>query len=1107
MTQSGVSAFARFARRFAASAVVLLASAGALAAQTGKIEGRVRDQAGAPIQNAQVVIVGTAFSALTNPQGYYFINNVPPATITLRASFIGYKRTEVAGVKVLAGQTITQDIQLESSAVQIEEITVVPADNPLVPRDEVTTKQRIDGEFTEALPVDRITQVLALQPGVVANAGTNNLSIRGGRIDEANFYVDGVPVQPGNRGTGFQTAGTNSVNSQTASGVTFATNSFEEVSVTTGAASAEFGNAQAGVLNLVSRTGGSKFAGRLAAESDEPFGSVMGMGYNRVEGNLSGPLFANGLSFAVGGAIEGNKSARSGKGREDFPVFVQAGVDTTVDNDGTLIDVPAYAIYSGDCDTFAGNVNSDLANNYGESCHGARTPQSNFSAYQVNGNINLSYGTGSRIRASAALSQNQGKNLNYGAVGGGANGQYLNLANAQTGFNAQNRVYTLNWTQNLTKSTERALALDVNLSYQQDRFVQSPFEENNLPGEGTMGFYFKKLPFRYGLDLMDQTYDVGGVTYTKLDCYIRNIQSCLGALDLGDQALVAAQQQQTNFRSNPYGLRNSVFPDGGNATARLFLTKEDRMVARGALDWQVDRYNRLKIGGEFVQYDMQNYSAQLTSQAFSDFYHEKPQRYAAFIEDRLDIGDVVVQLGVRYDRYDTRASRWADFPRVSTNPGLAAGQDPTDLYVRDQAHDYISPRVQVAFPVTEKTNFRLSYAHAVQSPDFALVLSGINTDLSTTNTNNVYGTDLDFGKSITFEFGIRHAFNDDMVLDLSAYNRDNLANAAGRLVSRVDPISGNPTDLRLATNADFGNTRGIDIRLDRRFGQLFNGTLAYSYTDAQSTGSDPFTYINFGSRLVNSVTGGNQPPPQAIAPVALSRPHSFVGALALTFPNGWQSGSTIGSIFQNFSVFTSFRFTSGTAYTACEEDTGNQAVLSGGVCGRGGFQGGLNSERLPFFKQLDMRFVKGFNLGTNQFAVYLDARNILNFTNTLTQYVTTKDIVSPIDRDQNFAGDSTFFAQEGDANGVLGGDGSLDLTFGGAGASGCGGWVDTNSDVAVPNCVSLIRAEQRWGNGDGILTLAEQAAASDALYYSNGRAPYAFYGAGTQLRLGVEFNF
>ena len=109
------------------------------------------------------------------------------------------------------------------------------------------------------------------------------------------------------------------------------------------------------------------------------------------------------------------------------------------------------------------------------------------------------------------------------------------------------------------------------------------------------------------------------------------------------------------------------------------------------------------------------------------------------------------------------------------------------LYVPDQSFDYISPRVQVAFPVTERTNFRLSYAQSVQTPDFALVLGGINTDISVTNTNNVYGQNVDYGKSIIFEFGIQHAFNDDMVLDISAYNRDNLANAAGRLVTLVRP--------------------------------------------------------------------------------------------------------------------------------------------------------------------------------------------------------------------------------------------------------------------------------------------------------------------------------
>ena len=129
MKQCRVSAFGRVAQSLALAAVALVLGAGTLLAQaTGKIEGRVRDQAGAPITNAQVFIVGTAFNALTNPQGYYFMNNVPGGTISVRAAFIGYKSTQVDGVKVLAGQTGTVDIQLEQTAVEIQEITVVELD-------------------------------------------------------------------------------------------------------------------------------------------------------------------------------------------------------------------------------------------------------------------------------------------------------------------------------------------------------------------------------------------------------------------------------------------------------------------------------------------------------------------------------------------------------------------------------------------------------------------------------------------------------------------------------------------------------------------------------------------------------------------------------------------------------------------------------------------------------------------------------------------------------------------------------------------------------------------------------------------------------------------
>jgi hypothetical protein len=251
MKQSCVRAFARAARYFALAAVVLGFGAGSLLAQgsTGKIEGRVRDQAGAPIANAQVFIVGSAFNALTNPQGYYFINNVPAGTYNVRAAFIGYKSTQVDGVKMLAGQTITTDVQLEQTAVQIQEITVVTQTQPLVPRDEVTSKQRIDGEFTRQLPADRLNTVLAVQPGVVASPTGNTLSIRGGRTQEAVTYVDGVPVTPGYRGDARV--------SSNGTAIIVGTDALEEASVTTGSSSAEFGNAQSGVIAINTRTGGS----------------------------------------------------------------------------------------------------------------------------------------------------------------------------------------------------------------------------------------------------------------------------------------------------------------------------------------------------------------------------------------------------------------------------------------------------------------------------------------------------------------------------------------------------------------------------------------------------------------------------------------------------------------------------------------------------------------------------------------------------------------------------------------------------------------------------------------------------------------------------------
>ena len=294
----------------------------------------------------------------------------------------------------------------------------------------------------------------------------------------------------------------------------------------------------------------------------------------------------------------------------------------------------------------------------------------------------------------------------------------------------------------------------------------------------------------------------------------------------------------------------------------------------------------------------------------------------------------------------------------------------------------------------------------MQAPDFGLLLGGINIDLGNTNTNQVFGSDLDFGKTIAFEFGIRHAFSDDMVLDVAAYNKDIVSDPAARLVSLFDPAQRRDNDFRILTNLDFGNVRGIDVRLDRRFGNFFNGTIAYAYQQAKNTGSDPFTYTNYGSRIVNQVGGNNgaQPPPQGILPTDDSRPHALTGAFSVTIPGDFRQGTVMGTILKNVSVFSTFRYTSGTAYTKCGVSNEEQSILSIENCVRL-FPEGINTQRLPAFKELNTRLTKSFGLGGIDMTGYLDVRNLLNFRNVIQVFAVNGDVRNDDERADNLAAD------------------------------------------------------------------------------------------------------
>ncbi|HET7604233.1 MAG TPA: von Willebrand factor type A domain-containing protein [Gemmatimonadales bacterium] len=157
----------------------------------GILAGAVTDDAGTPIANASVVIVGTAYTALTNPKGQYIIRGVAPGTYEARAAFIGYRAMRHKDIVIRDGDTTRVNFVMTATTVELPDLTVA-TEQPLIPRDEVTTRQRVAGTYTAQLPVDRIDQKAAVQPGVVSSPSGNTMSVGGGRPDEAASYVDGA---------------------------------------------------------------------------------------------------------------------------------------------------------------------------------------------------------------------------------------------------------------------------------------------------------------------------------------------------------------------------------------------------------------------------------------------------------------------------------------------------------------------------------------------------------------------------------------------------------------------------------------------------------------------------------------------------------------------------------------------------------------------------------------------------------------------------------------------------------------------------------------------------------------------------------------------------
>lgn len=224
----------------------------AVAQSTGKITG-VITEAGTneTLPTVSVYLMGTSKGAATDLDGRYTITNVSPGEYNLKISFIGFKEVVIAGIKVVAGETLEINQQLEEK-IEIGEEVIVIGEAPIFDVEKSNTSVNLNREALDAAPIQRVEDAVSMQSGVVKDP--TGLYIKGGRAYETGFVVDGVSAQDPLAGTGF--------------GLDLGSNSFSNVEVITGGVGAEYGDVTSGVVAVKTQDGGDRYEGVFSHKRD-----------------------------------------------------------------------------------------------------------------------------------------------------------------------------------------------------------------------------------------------------------------------------------------------------------------------------------------------------------------------------------------------------------------------------------------------------------------------------------------------------------------------------------------------------------------------------------------------------------------------------------------------------------------------------------------------------------------------------------------------------------------------------------------------------------------------------------------------------------------------
>ena len=932
-------------------------------AQTGTITGKISKADGSPLGYANVILVGTTMGAMSLADGKFTITAVPPGTYTVRAMMMGYKAVEKPGVVVNIGSPSNADFKLETTVVAKTQEIVVTAERALVEVTESKTSAAVSEQQLQSMPVDDVLEAVGLKAGIVKTG--DDMHVRGGRGGEVQVQIDGVPVSDPLGG------GTVDVGMLGTSGS----------EIVSGGMDAEYGDAQSAVINIATKEGGRRFGGELRYFTDD-FGrsDKTYTNFDRLSLGFGGPTWWKNLRYYASGEATWSD-----------------GENTTIEPrpEHKITELLKFRERQSAAYNMQGKLTYNMARMKldGEAIYSSSRSDDYLNSWNVSGYVGKIWEFQSLAYA-VAPEPGQPEIFEFSRIRVFNHGPWADIKDEAT------RVRQLNIRPVIVQSLERQedgtqqlvtytnfRAADMRVG---NTVVPVIWDEAVTATDGTILYYkpwalfegFQRQFSQFQPFLQDPTgADSSFVPFNSAtrtpETRTENLQLKVGfshnitqkllysvkvsRLDLKTKASVldenGDQKDPAEFDTAglPTTLPNgSVLPGGITTTTwytdddvPYFVTAYDypfysdqhslQWLMRGDVTSEQFKGHRIKTGVQLLYNDLnddertqpalirENPVTGLPQQGLNvNIYRNFNAEGAVYMQDKWEYEGMVLNAGLRYEWFT-----------VGNNDQIliqAADIDPTVESFKSN----LSPRLGVAFPITDRDKFFFHYGRFTQWPSRQYLFK---TQDPVGSLGTLGNPNLEPELTVSYQAGISHQFTDDIAANFVVFNKD----IYGLISSTQFTDSSGVQGFRFI-NRTYASSRGVELSLEKRLTRRLGFEVYYTYSFADGVASD----ADFG----RSAAGLTHLPTEEL-PLDWDQRHTFNVTLRLADRNKW--GAT-----------AIYSYGSGLPWTPIDRFARRQDPTV------------ENSRRLEPTHKLSLQGRKLFNVYGRELTLFFEGRNLLD---------------------------------------------------------------------------------------------------------------------------------